>query len=119
MNISATCDDQCPGVGINGGKSAEMLSDLLQVLETLVLSPHDGRHPAQGRPLQLLAPVQGVTELEQPHVVLGHVVDQVSGSVNLTQGQFVMVLTIRKNEFCVSFLPRKLTLSYRTFIRSA
>ena len=104
MNISVTCDDQCPGVGVNGGKSAEMLSDLLQVLETLVLSPHDGRHPAQGRPLQLLAPVQGVTELEQPHVVLGHVVDQVSGGVDLTQGQFVMVLTIRKNELDLCFI---------------
>ena len=104
MNISGTCDNQSPGVWVNGGKSAEMLSDLLQVLETLVLSPHDGRHPAQGRPLQLLTPVQGVTELEQPHVVLGHVVDQVSGGVDLTQGQFVMVLTIRKNELDLCFI---------------
>ena len=64
MNISGTCDDQSPGVGVNGGKSAEMLSDLLQVLETLVLSPHDGRHPTQRCSLQLLAPVQRVSELQ-------------------------------------------------------
>ena len=105
MNIYGTCDDQCPGVWVNGGKSAEMLSDLLQILETLVLSPHDGRHPAQGRPLQLLAPVQGVTELEQPHVVLGHVVDQVSGGVDLTQGKLVVVLNKQEHLFLCFILP--------------
>ena len=47
-----------------------MLPHLLQVLQTLVLSPHDGGHPAQGRPLQLLAPVQRVSELEEPDIVL-------------------------------------------------
>ena len=51
-----TRDDQCPGVGVDGWKPAEVLSDLLQVLEALVLSPHDGGHPSQGCPLQLLAP---------------------------------------------------------------
>ena len=69
-----------------------MLPHLLQVLQTLVLSPHDGGHPAQGRPLQLLAPVQGVSELEEPHIVLGHVVNQVTGRVDLTQSQLVMIL---------------------------
>ena len=73
-----------------------MLPHLLEVLQTLVLSPHDGRHPAQGRPLELLAPVEGVSELEEPDIVLGHVVNQVTGGVDLTQGQLVMILEIRK-----------------------
>ena len=69
-----------------------MLPHLLQILQTLVLSPHDGGHPPQGRPLQLLAPVQRVSELEEPDIVLGNVVNQVTSSVDLTQSQFVMIL---------------------------
>ena len=69
-----------------------MLPDLLQILQTLVLSPHDGGHPPQGRPLELLAPVQRVSELEEPDIVLGHVVDEVAGGVDLSQRQLVMVL---------------------------
>ena len=87
-----TCDDEGPGVGVDGGQPAEMLPDLLQILQALVLSPHDGRHPTQGRPLELLTPVQRISELEQPDIVLGHVVNQVTGSVDLTQGQLVMIL---------------------------
>ena len=74
-----------------------MLPDLLEVLEALILTPHDGRHAAQRRPLELLAPVQRIPELEQPHVVLGHVVDEVSGGVDLTQGQLVMILKKAKS----------------------
>ena len=69
-----------------------MLPDLLEVLQALVLPPHDGRHPPQRRPLQLLAAVQRVPELEQPDVVLRHVVDEVAGGVDLSQRQLVMVL---------------------------
>ena len=72
-----------------------MLPHLLQVLETLILSPHDGRHPAQGSPLQLLAPVQGVTKLEKPDIVLGHIVNKMTGGVDLTQSQLVMILEMK------------------------
>ena len=69
-----------------------MLPDLLEVLQALVLPPHDGRHPPQRRPLQLLAAVQRVPELEQPDIVLGHVVDEVAGGVDLSQRQLVVIL---------------------------
>ena len=71
-------------VGVDGGQPAEVLPDPLEVLQALVLPPHDGRHPPQRRPLQLLAAVQRVPELEQPDVVLGHVVDEVAGGVDLS-----------------------------------
>ena len=70
---------------------------LLKILKGLVLTLHDGGHPAQGGLLQLLAPVQAVPELEEPHVVLGHVVDQVAGRVDLTQSQLVMILHTKEN----------------------
>ena len=52
-----TSDDQSPGVGVDGWQPAEVLPDLLQVLQALVLPPHDGRHPTQGSSLQLLTSV--------------------------------------------------------------
>lgn len=87
-----TCDNEGPGVGVDGGQPAEVLPHLLEVLQALVLPPHDGRHPPQRRPLQLLAAVQRVPELEQPDIVLGHVVDEVAGGVDLSQRQLVVVL---------------------------
>ena len=65
---------------------------LLQILKGLILALHNRRHPAQGGLLQLLAPVETVPELEQTHVVLRHVVDQVAGRVDLAQRQLVVIL---------------------------
>ena len=70
---------------------------LLQILKRLILALHDGGHPAQGGLLQLLAPVETVPELEQTHVVLRNVVDQVAGRVDLAQRQLVVILA--KNSF--------------------
>merc|ERR1719219_2112225 len=94
-NVWESCDDQSPGVGVDGWKPAEVLPDLLQVLEALVLSPHDGGHTTQGGSLQLLAPVQRVTKLEEPDVVLGHVVNEVPGGVDLTQRKLVVVFVVQ------------------------
>ena len=90
-----TCDEEGPRVGVDGGQPAEVLPHLLEVLQALVLPPHDGRHPPQRRPLQLLAAVQRVPELEQPDIVLGHVVDEVAGGVDLSQRQLVVILAGR------------------------
>ena len=42
----------------------------------------------------LCRPVKGVSVFEEPHVILGYIVDEMSGRVDLTQGQFVMVSVI-------------------------
>ena len=68
---------------------------LLQVLQTLVLPLHDGAHSSQRCLLQLLAPVEGVAELQQTHVVLGYVIDEMLGSVELPQSQLVVVLIVQ------------------------
>ena len=99
-----------------------MLPDLLQILETLVLSPHDGGHPTKSCSLQLLASVQRVSKLQQTDIVLGHVVNEMSGSIDLSEGKLVMILTTM---YIAKPLPRfrslnnVFTLSYRTFMRSA
>ena len=42
-----------------------------------------------------VSPVQRVTKLEEPDVVLGHVVNEVPGSVDLTQSKLVMIFVIQ------------------------
>lgn len=45
---------------------------LLQILQTLPLPADHGAHAAQGGALQLLAAVQGVPVLHEPHVIFGN-----------------------------------------------
>ena len=72
-----------------------MLPHLLQVLQALVLPLHDGAHPPHGSFLELLAAVQGIAILQQPHVVLRDVVDEMLGRVDLAQGELVVVLVVQ------------------------
>lgn len=51
------------------------ITDLLQVLKALVLSLHDGAHTTESRAFQLLAAIERIAKLEQPNVVLGHVIN--------------------------------------------
>ncbi len=78
----------------SGNYSTLKTTDLLQVPKALILSFHDGAHTTEGRAFQLLAAIERITKLEQSNVVLGHVIDEVSGSVDLTQGQLVVVPVI-------------------------
>ena len=74
-DVGKAADEQRPGVGIDGGQTAQVLADLLQVGQALGLPLHDGGHPAEGSALELLATVQRVSILQKADVVLGHVVD--------------------------------------------
>ena len=74
-NVRKATDEQSPGVGIDGGQTAQVLAHLLQVGQTLGLPLHDGGHSAESSALQLLAAVQRVSIFHQADVVLRHVVD--------------------------------------------
>ena len=89
-----------------------MLANLLEVGEGILLATHDRGHstdlskgegdgckcdysPTEGSPLELLAAVHAVTELEQADVVLRHLVDQVSCCPQLSQSKLVVVLVVQ------------------------
>lgn len=67
---------------------------LLEILEALSLPLHDGGHPPEGCTLELLAAIEGVPELEEPDIVLGNIVNEVEGDVDLAQGELVVVLVV-------------------------
>jgi hypothetical protein len=54
-----------------------------------------GPLPSEGGPLELLASVQRVTELEETNIVLGQVVNEVAGNVELTKRELVMIPVVQ------------------------
>ena len=78
-----------------------MLSHLLKVRQGIFLSPHDCRHavcklktlssaedrtqnsPTKSSFLQLLTPVQAVTEFQETDIIFSNLVDQMAGSAKL------------------------------------
>ena len=75
-----------------------MLPDLLEVGERVLLSAHDGRHSSERGSLELLASVERVSKLEQSAVVLGDLVRQVAGRVELSERELVVVLVVQHVE---------------------
>ena len=72
------------------------LTNLFQVLQGLVLSSHYRGHTTKSGFLQLLTSVQTVAKLDETNIILGHVLNQVASSVDLTQSQLVMILNNNK-----------------------
>lgn len=75
-----------------------MFADFLEELEGFVLTPHDSGHATESCSLELLASVETVAEFEETDIVLGYLVDQMPGSTELTESQFVVVLVIQNIE---------------------
>jgi hypothetical protein len=77
-DVGVTTDQECSRVGVDGWQTTNMLSDLLEVRQRVLLSPHDGGHTTQSGLLELLASVKRVSKLEQTDIVLGYLLDQVT-----------------------------------------
>lgn len=76
--------------------------------------------PTKSRLLQLLAPVQTITKLQQTNVVLSDLVDQVLASSELTQSELVMIFIVKHiHERCeewVNILQRATLVSLKSLI---
>ena len=72
-----------------------MLTDLLKISKRVLVTTHNSGHATQSRALELLAAVQTVTELDQTNIVLGHLLDQVTSRIDLTECQLIMVFVVK------------------------
>jgi hypothetical protein len=82
-DIGEAGNDKCARVGINGGKTTQMLSNLLEVHERILEPLADSRHATQGGALQLLALKQRLAVLQQAHIVTRDCFDERLGGVEL------------------------------------
>ena len=76
-HIGEATQQQCPSIGVYGWHTRQMLSDLLQIQQTLILPLHYGAHTTQGGTLQLLASIEGVAVLHQARVIPGNTVEKI------------------------------------------
>lgn len=93
-DVGETSDEEGTGVRVDVGHSGKMLSDFLEETERRSESLDDLGHSSQTSSLEHLASVQTVTVLKESDVVLSDVVNQVTGSVNMSQCDFVMILVV-------------------------
>jgi hypothetical protein len=54
-HVGVSANDQCPGIGINRGQTAQMLPDLLKIHKRVLQSLANCCHPSQSGTLELLA----------------------------------------------------------------
>jgi hypothetical protein len=75
-----------------------MLPHLLQINKGIFQSLADGRHPAQCRPLELLALEQALSIFEKADVVASDSLDKGFGGVQLTESDAEMVRIVQSVE---------------------
>mmetsp|Transcript_65566 Transcript_65566/g.75425 ORF Transcript_65566/g.75425 Transcript_65566/m.75425 type:complete len:258 (+) Transcript_65566:1410-2183(+) len=93
-HVGITGDNQCTCVGINRWQSCKMLSDFLQEHQTGVHLFDNRGHSSQSGTLEHLATIERIGVLHETDVLLGDVVDETFGGVQMTQSQFKMITIV-------------------------
>ena len=83
--IRVSGEDERSRGWVDGGKTSQVLTDLLEVLEGRFELLDGCHHSTEGSSLELLALVKGFAELEQLDVILRDGHDDVSHGIHLTQ----------------------------------
>lgn len=97
-DVGVATDEERSGVGVDGWQTGNVLPDLLEVCKWVFLSFHNCGHSTEGSSFELFAAVERVSKFEQSHVVFRDLGDEVSGSVELAQGELVVVLVVQDVE---------------------
>jgi hypothetical protein len=93
-DIGVPAENESASVWVNRRQTGQMLTDLFQVRKRVLLPLHNRGHSSKGSSLQLLATEQRVTKLEETNIVFSDRVDQVTASVDLGQGEFVVITVV-------------------------
>lgn len=97
-HVRVAADEERARRRVDRRQTRHVLADLLEVRQRVLLPLHDGRHATERRLLELLAPVQGVAELDEAAVVLADLDNQVARRIDLTERELVVVLVVQDVE---------------------
>lgn len=97
-DVRVAADEERARGRVDRRQARHVLAHLLEVGERVLLALHDGRHAAERRLLELLAPVQRVAELDEAAVVLADLDDEVARRVELAERELVVVLVVQDVE---------------------
>lgn len=90
-NVGVTADEQGPGVGVDGRKTAEMLADLVEIQQRIFQSLDERGHATESGSLELLALVERLCVFQKADVISGNGLDKVLGSGHLAKGNLEVV----------------------------
>jgi hypothetical protein len=92
--VGETSDQEGTGIRVDSGHSCQMLSDFFEETEGGTESLDDLGHSTESGSLEHFASIHGVTVLHESDVILGDGVGEVTSSVDVAQGDFVMILVV-------------------------
>jgi len=108
--IGETSDQEGTSVRVDSGHSCQMLSDFFEETERRTESLDNLGHskqknvkekfwqrlwiPSESGSLEHFASIQGITVLQESDVILSDTVDEVTSSVDVAQGDFVMIFVV-------------------------
>mmetsp|Transcript_4667 Transcript_4667/g.9863 ORF Transcript_4667/g.9863 Transcript_4667/m.9863 type:complete len:282 (-) Transcript_4667:279-1124(-) len=79
---------------VQGRETTHVLPDFLEVREGRLLPLQHRAHPTQRRPLEALAPVQGISVLDHAYHIAGYGIAKTLGRVDLTERQLVVIAVV-------------------------
>lgn len=92
--VGVTCQQNSPFVGVDGGQSAHMFPDFLEVCEWGGYFSDHGAHPSKCSSFEGLASVEGIGIFDQFEVVPAHILYHILGGFDVTESQFVVVFVV-------------------------
>ncbi|EEQ37900.1 conserved hypothetical protein [Clavispora lusitaniae ATCC 42720] len=95
-HVRVAADKQRSCVGVDGRQTAQVSSHSFQVDQGVLQFLCDGGHSTQSGSFQSLTSVQRSAELQQTHVVSGHLLDQSFRLGHSSQRHFVVVFLIQR-----------------------
>jgi hypothetical protein len=90
-DVGVSTDQEGTGVGVNGRKTSQVLTDLLEVLKGTLKTLGDGGHTSQTSTLKLLALEKRLRVLDKTDVVTSDLLDKVLRGRELSQSNAEMV----------------------------
>lgn len=97
-DVGVTADEESTSGRVDRRETRHVLTNLLEVSERILLTTHDGGHTSESCLLELFASVKTVSEFEQTAVIFSNLNDEVTGSIELTKREFVVVLVVKDVE---------------------
>lgn len=93
-DVGVTADEESAGVGVDGGKTTQVLANLLEVEERVLQTLADGGHATESSTLELLALEERLTVLDETDIITGDCLDQVLSGGQLTEGDAEVVCIV-------------------------
>ena len=93
-NVRVTSDNQCSCIRVDLRKTSHVLTDLLQIAQRRLQLFQQCAYTTERSFLELLGTVESIGVLQQSHVIIGDVVNDGLGLVDVPECELVVILIV-------------------------